>query len=148
MKIDFGVGVFIFNNSKVLLIKHHKLGIWIPPGGHIDQNETPDNAVIREIKEELNLDIKILNENNLPVVDKVKENLATPFHVDLHSVGDHDHVGFYYIAEVDGLDNIEKSEKEIDDYKWFTEGEIKQSDILESTKLKTLKAFEIYKTLV
>ena len=52
-KIDLTVGGYIFNNNKVLLILHNKLNLWLPLGGHIDANETPDFALQREVKEEV-----------------------------------------------------------------------------------------------
>lgn len=39
--------------QKLYLIHHKKADAWIPPGGHIDRNETPIDAVKREYKEEL-----------------------------------------------------------------------------------------------
>lgn len=38
--------------DKVLLIRHPYLGLWIQPGGHIDDDETPESAAIRETQEE------------------------------------------------------------------------------------------------
>lgn len=36
---------------------HKKANDWIPPGGHIEPGETPSGAAIREMKEELGVDI-------------------------------------------------------------------------------------------
>ena len=44
-------------NKKILFIHHKKLNKWLFVGGHIEENEDPETAVIREIKEETNLDI-------------------------------------------------------------------------------------------
>lgn len=42
----------------LIFIGHHrKSGLWIPPGGHIDQDETPPQTAVRECKEELGADI-------------------------------------------------------------------------------------------
>lgn len=41
--------------SKMLLIYHKGLNKWLPPGGHVEQNESPDLAVLREIREETGL---------------------------------------------------------------------------------------------
>lgn len=53
------VGALISNpEGKFLLLKSHKwLGKYVIPGGHIELGETMEQALIREIKEETNLDI-------------------------------------------------------------------------------------------
>lgn len=43
--------------GKIYLGYHIKADDWIPPGGHIEPGETPSEAVIREMKEELGVDI-------------------------------------------------------------------------------------------
>lgn len=57
-------GIVIYNN-KILIMKKVKpstdgLGFWELPGGGLEYGETPHEALIRELKEETNLDIKIL----------------------------------------------------------------------------------------
>jgi mutator protein MutT len=51
------VNVFIINGSKVLLGRRANTG-WMdghlcPPGGHVENGETPSVAMVREIQEEL-----------------------------------------------------------------------------------------------
>jgi 8-oxo-dGTP diphosphatase len=58
-------GPVIIENSKVLLIKEQKsYGItpWFFPGGKIEGNETSEEACIRETREEVGLNIKILKQ--------------------------------------------------------------------------------------
>ncbi|MDE2143958.1 MAG: NUDIX domain-containing protein, partial [Elusimicrobia bacterium] len=52
----FVVSAYAVREGKVLLIKHKKLGLWLAPGGHIDEGETPDEAALRELKEETGLE--------------------------------------------------------------------------------------------
>lgn len=43
--------------GKIYLGHHIKADDWIPPGGHIEIGESPSDAAIREMKEELNVEI-------------------------------------------------------------------------------------------
>lgn len=40
------------NRTKMLLIHHKGLNKWLPPGGHIEDDEVPHEAAIREVYEE------------------------------------------------------------------------------------------------
>jgi 8-oxo-dGTP diphosphatase len=124
MKTDLVVGGYVVNGGKVLLILHKKLSIWIPPGGHIEEDETPDDAIIREIHEELGLRIRLLNHSDLPYIGNVKKNLAIPFYVNVHSVGNHDHCCFFYVCEALNPKELSINKEEIDDYGWFSREEL------------------------
>ena len=91
MKTDLVVAGYIIHQNKVLLIHHKKLDLWIPVGGHIHENETPDQALVRKIKQEVNIDVKILHQSDIPLEGNVINNLAIPFYVNVHSVDDHHH---------------------------------------------------------
>lgn len=47
---------------RALLLWHKRLKRWMPPGGHMEPNETPDETALREAKEETGLDVDILGE--------------------------------------------------------------------------------------
>ncbi|MFK7951533.1 MAG: NUDIX domain-containing protein [Ekhidna sp.] len=51
-------------NDKILLLKHEPFGemgyLWLPPGGGVEFGESAEDALIREFKEETNLDIEVL----------------------------------------------------------------------------------------
>lgn len=58
------VAAIIENNDGDILIAKRNLkkaqgGLWEFPGGKIEKNESADDAIKREIKEELNIDIEI-----------------------------------------------------------------------------------------
>lgn len=59
------VAAIIRQNGRVLLArraKHkHQGGLWEFPGGKIEQGETPEQALKRELKEELDIDVTQLN---------------------------------------------------------------------------------------
>ena len=57
------VSIALINDlNEILLSKRpknkHLGGFWEFPGGKVEVNEVPEHALIREIKEELNIDIK------------------------------------------------------------------------------------------
>ena len=61
------VAVFVVHQNKTLLHLHKKLGSWLPVGGHVDPNESPCEAAIRETQEEAGLTVELYR--HLPVVD-------------------------------------------------------------------------------
>ncbi|HEX9153857.1 MAG TPA: NUDIX hydrolase [Candidatus Saccharimonadales bacterium] len=58
--------VIIVDGGKALLVQQRKqsaFGLWGLPGGHVEEGETPGEAVLREVQEELGLmllDAKLL----------------------------------------------------------------------------------------
>lgn len=46
--------------KKTLLVDHKKANLWLPPGGHVEPQEHPQDTVQREIKEELGIDADFL----------------------------------------------------------------------------------------
>ena len=62
MGILIGVSALILNEkNEVLLTKRHDLQIWVFPGGGINvaREESPEQAIKREVKEETGIKIKI-----------------------------------------------------------------------------------------
>jgi len=51
----------------VILLKHKRLGIWVQPGGHIDEGETPAEAAVREAVEETGLPVTLLEHHAVQV---------------------------------------------------------------------------------
>ncbi|MBT3865756.1 NUDIX domain-containing protein [Candidatus Woesearchaeota archaeon] len=51
----------IIKDNQILLIHRFKKGLeyYVTPGGHIEEGESEEEALIREIKEETNLDAKV-----------------------------------------------------------------------------------------
>ena len=55
-KIDFTVAIFVVQDGRVLLVHHRKLNKWLPLGGHIELDEDPEEAALREAQEESGFD--------------------------------------------------------------------------------------------
>src|SRR5436190_16950823 len=97
-KIDFTVAIFVVHDGKVLLIHHRKLNKWLPLGGHIELDEDPEQAALREAKEECGLDVELLGERP-PTTGPGTRALIAPRFLDIHRItGSHEHIGMIYWA--------------------------------------------------
>lgn len=68
--------VIIKDNKLLVFFRRKKLNdefitYYAIPGGHVEEGETLEETVIRELKEEMNIDIKVLNYlGKLDILDK------------------------------------------------------------------------------
>ncbi len=144
-KIDFTAEVLVIYGNAVLLRKHDKYKKWLSVGGHIELNEDPTEAAIREVKEEVGLDIELFG--NAPRFNKLKEyrELIPPVSMNRHRINEiHEHVTLLYFAR-SASNKITQGDKEIsDEIRWFTKEELDdpQYGIEEDIKLYAKKALE------
>jgi len=64
MSRHFCSSVFVINplNKKILLVKHNMFDKWVQPGGHIEDDEVPEETAVREVYEETGIKISLLGE--------------------------------------------------------------------------------------
>jgi 8-oxo-dGTP pyrophosphatase MutT (NUDIX family) len=112
---------YLVKDGKVLLVHHKKFNKWTPPGGHLEENETPDQAVIREWKEELSLDVEVLPAHESAFAgDSNATPIPMPFHIDLEREGfDVPHVGYFFYVKLQGSSDISIQTEELHDAGWF-----------------------------
>src|SRR6185295_10697592 len=97
-KIDFTTCIFVVHEEKVLLIRHRKLDKWLPLGGHIELDEDPEIAALREAKEESGLEVELIGERP-PTSEPGTRALIAPRFLDIHRItGTHEHIGMIYWA--------------------------------------------------
>jgi 8-oxo-dGTP pyrophosphatase MutT (NUDIX family) len=102
----FTVAVFVVHDRRVLLHFHRKLGKWLPPGGHIEANELPDDAAIREVLEETGIRARLVGPTGLPEppVD-APHQLIVPAGIQVEDIyRGHQHVDLVYFAELAAQD--------------------------------------------
>jgi len=130
---DFVTIAFCVNDNKVLLVHHKKLDMWLPPGGHIDENELPGESAIREFKEETGLDIELVGKQEK--LGDVKK-LITPKHIQLEDIKEgHQHIDLVYFARLkDPNQAVRIKEDEVHDSKWFSEEELDNKEITEEIR--------------
>jgi ADP-ribose pyrophosphatase YjhB (NUDIX family) len=93
----FTVAVFVVDAGRVLLHFHRRLGRWLPPGGHVEADELPDDAARREVEEETGLVVRLVGSRGLPV-DEPRQ-LVLPAGVQVESIyPGHEHIDLVYFA--------------------------------------------------
>lgn len=137
---DFVATVYIVKDVKVLLVFHKKLNMWLPPGGHIDNNELPCDAAKREVLEETGLNVELVGKE-YPLGKGVKK-LVHPKVLQLEDIEEgHQHIDLVYYGTIrDG--NLKFNEREHNDIKWFSIGGLNSANLHESVKVYGKKAIE------
>lgn len=124
------VGCFILNDQgEILLVKSYKWpGMWVVMGGHIEWGEKIADAVTREVKEEVGLDVAF---------DKVIEVAELVF--DPHFHNKKHFVALQSLCNVVGSTKPTIDNDEIQEARWFPLADaVKLTDLLEVTR-QTIK---------
>ncbi len=126
---------------KVLMMWHRKLNSWLPPGGHLNANETPDEGARREVLEETGLQVDFYPQANWKKLDERAVQLPSPHHTQMEKIGEgHYHIDFIFFAKAK---SAEPKTEEGHELKWFSEAEVKnlpQETIFDNTRQWALHA--------
>jgi len=100
--------------EKVLLVDHKNAIAWLPTGGHIDIDEHPKDAAIRECFEELGVNAEFWSDEPLFLTSTMTTGL-TAGHTD---------VSLWYVIKGNQLEKYRFDTKEFNAIKWFSFDEI------------------------
>jgi 8-oxo-dGTP pyrophosphatase MutT (NUDIX family) len=135
-KIDYDSDTFIVNGDAVLLRMHDKYKLWLPPGGHIELDEEPQEAAVREVKEEVGLEVLLLGEGENTFPDGEKE-LLVPRFMNRHRINEtHEHISFVFFATSDTREFSQGDTEVSDEIRWFTKEELDNPDFGVTERVK------------
>lgn len=132
MKRHFCASAFVINpvDRKILLVHHSGFDRWVQPGGHIENDETPEETVVREVYEETGVRVKLLGER-FPRED----DFIRPLGIQKNRGTSGDlHIDITYAAVPLSLDEIEEDE-EVDKYGWFSREELDDLNVFPDIKI-------------
>ncbi len=111
MRRHFTASGYVAHRGRVLLHWHRKLNAFLPPGGHVEPDEDPVTAVLREALEETGLTVEVMPRGPNLGVERPAQ-LPAPEAVMLEDIDDpeagpHQHVDLIYfcrpVGPIEGL---------------------------------------------
>ena len=143
---------YLVHQNYVYLHWHKKVSMWLPPGGHIEENEDPVQAVSREVFEETGIESVILgNEHTLSF--KYPKIITAPRYImeediDDLEFGPHKHIDFiYYCRPKNGVEKmndgwISVNYDDLQQGNLLTVGENKSVSLTEDVRQMSMEAIE------
>ncbi len=112
---------------------HKRLGQWMPPGGHIEPDEDPVQAVLREIREETGILAEVLPSHGTHGFS-YPDQLPPPYTIlveDIPGPGEpHKHIDMiYFCRPVDGAEHDRVDDPTL---RWVSERELREGTKLEA----------------
>jgi len=138
----FSVTTTVVHKNKVLLHFHKKLNLWLPVGGHVDEDELPEEAAVREAREEAGIDIELYNPDKKLELKQTKQ-LVRPAHMIVHDISeDHKHIDFSFYATTNSFD-LKPGDGEAHQLEWFSKEDLEKITIPENARILSLEALDL-----
>ena len=127
-------------DKKVLMTWNKNLNTWIPVGGHIDPGENPEEAIIREVKEETGFEFEFLE----PAYYDGPVKVLKPYRIQIEKVPHHnEHINVVFFARCTKYSD-KKATDEDEKLRWFSMDELmkEKSTFLESVWTVAVEAIK------
>ncbi len=154
MRKHFTATAFVVRGDAALLHWHRRLAQWLPPGGHIEPDEEPAEAALREVREETGLVCEVVPTSPSHAFAGPRQ-LPAPYTILLEEIPERDpsaaadaalrtgepahmHIDLiYFVRPVDGADHGTVDDPTLS---WVTEAELRENGTLDPDLPETAAA--------
>jgi 8-oxo-dGTP pyrophosphatase MutT (NUDIX family) len=140
----FTATTFVVRDGRVLLHRHPKQNLWLPPGGHIERDELPHEAARREIEEETGLRIRLHSEAEAVALAREMECgvVPQPAFILIEDINPyHQHIDLTYFALVEGDEEAAVSGS---GFEWFALDGLEMEGVPVNVKEGAKRAIEYF----
>lgn len=133
MDRQFCASIFVINpeDYKILLVKHRELKKWLQPGGHIEYNETPEEAALREVYEESGIKVKLIGERFPREDDYIR-----PLGIQCNRKDGYTQVDILYFGiPIGDTTPVVTNDTETISARWFSREELEELNVFEDIKI-------------
>ena len=121
--------VYVVYEGRVLLHMHKKYNTWFPVGGHLEPNELPHIAAMREVYEEAGLTVNLINMRPETYDIGRVQRVPVPYAVYYEGVGhEEEFLDFIYFAQATSP-QISGGEGESKMLRWFSLEELEDESM-------------------
>jgi 8-oxo-dGTP pyrophosphatase MutT (NUDIX family) len=122
MERHFTVSGFLVEADGAALHWHVKSQLWLPAGGHIERDEDPIQAVVREVLEETGIEARVIAPPH-PYSYDVPQRLPPPMLIQVYDIsfdGPHQHIDLIY-----ALRPVTPGSPLNEEFRWVSEEELR-----------------------
>ena len=132
MNKELCASIFVINpeTKKILLVKHKEFKKWVQPGGHLDHNETPEEAAAREVYEETQIKVRVLGER-FPR----EEDFIRPLGIQCNRKDGYMQIDVLYFGVPIGSTEPIVDDDETIAARWFSREELEGLNVFEDIKI-------------
>ena len=127
----FVATVYVVSDGAVALHEHDKLEMWLPAGGHLDRDELPHEAALRETEEEIGQTVDLIAPKE-SITSETVRSIPQPQHflvedINVTESGEvgHQHIDFIFYGAASSQEiQPGPGEQPAEDWTWFTPAEL------------------------
>jgi ADP-ribose pyrophosphatase YjhB (NUDIX family) len=126
MQRHFTVTGFLVDGGRTALHWHRKNQMWLPPGGHVEPDEDPVQAVVREVREETDIEAEVVSPA-VPYMFETPAQLPPPMLILVEDIaeGPHQHIDMIY-----ALRPVAAASRLGDEFVWVDEAQLQANEPL------------------